>query len=227
MARPPPAMVAHGSMSVTKQPGSATYVARCRFRDFDGVTRSLERAGRSKAAAMAALQDELRSRVGTSAAPLRPHHTFARAAEAHLATFDAQVGEGTRAATTADTYRQRLRSVVLPAIGQWQLREAPCRSSTRSSQTSRQRMGPRLVEMLSRGRQRATAPVAFGWSRRATRAGADPACGFGAPGRPTAGSPAWPAGLSGPTPPPLWPTIGRSCGCRRTRPNHRVDCRLS
>lgn len=40
-----------------------------------------------------------------------------------LAKLDAQVAEGTRTATTADTYRQRLRSVVLPAMGQWRLRE--------------------------------------------------------------------------------------------------------
>jgi len=39
------------------------------------------------------------------------------------AKLDAQVAEGARAATTADTYRQRLNSVVLPAMGQWRLRE--------------------------------------------------------------------------------------------------------
>ena len=72
---------------------------------------------------MAALQDEVRRRLGTPAAPLRPHHTFERAAGVWLAKLDAQVAEGTRAATTADTYRQRLSSVVLPAMGQWRLRE--------------------------------------------------------------------------------------------------------
>ena len=44
MARPPLAMGTHGSISITKRPGSSAYVARCRFRDFDGVTRSLERS---------------------------------------------------------------------------------------------------------------------------------------------------------------------------------------
>jgi integrase len=116
-------MGTHGSISIKKRAGSTAYVARCRFRDFDGVTRSLERSGRSKAAAMAALQDEIRSRLGTPAAPLRPHHTFERAAEVWLAKLDAQVAEGRRTATTADIYRQRLRSVVLPAMGQWRLRE--------------------------------------------------------------------------------------------------------
>lgn len=98
------------------------YVARCRFRDYDGVTRSLERRS-SKAAASRALQDEIRTRTGSPAAPLRPHHTFERAAQRWLAKLDAQVADGTRKVTTADTYRQRLHSVILPALGQWRLRE--------------------------------------------------------------------------------------------------------
>src|SRR3954452_24122463 len=104
MARPPLALGTHGSITVTKPAGSSAYIAR--FRDFDGMTRSLERHGRSRAAASAALQDEIRARVGSPAAPLRPHHTFERAAELWLAKLDAQVAEGARAATTADTYRQ-------------------------------------------------------------------------------------------------------------------------
>src|SRR4051812_13683399 len=123
MARPPLAMGTHGSISIKKRRGGSAYVARCRFRDFDGITRSLERSGRSKAAATAALQDEIRTRTGAPAAPLRPRHTFERAAEMWLAKLDAQVTEGVRAATTADTYRQRLNSVILPAMGQWRLQE--------------------------------------------------------------------------------------------------------
>jgi hypothetical protein len=123
MAHPPLALGTHGSITITKRPGATAYSARCRFRDFDGVTRSVERSGRTKAAASVALQDEIRSRTGSPAAPLRPHHTFERAAELWLTKLDAQVAEGARAATTADTYRQRLNSVVLPAMGQWRLRE--------------------------------------------------------------------------------------------------------
>ncbi len=58
MPRPPLAMGTYGSISIKRRTGSAAYVARCRFGDFDGVTRSLERSGRSKAAAMAALLAE-------------------------------------------------------------------------------------------------------------------------------------------------------------------------
>ncbi len=123
MARPPLAMGTHGNISVKKPDGSKSHVARCRYRDFDGVTRWLERSGPTRTKALTALQDEIRSRTGTPSAPLRPHHTFERAAEIWSTKLDAQVAEGTRTVTTADTYRQRLRSVVLPAMGQWRLYE--------------------------------------------------------------------------------------------------------
>ncbi|MGH3437385.1 MAG: tyrosine-type recombinase/integrase [Sciscionella sp.] len=135
MARPPLAMGTHGTITIKKSAPptdskqsngvgrSHSYVARCRFRDYDGVTRLIARWGPTKTAANRALQDEIRARTGSPAAPLRPHHTFERAAERWLAKLDAQVADGTRKVTTADTYRQRLRSVILPAIGQWRLRE--------------------------------------------------------------------------------------------------------
>lgn len=123
MARPPLAMGTHGSITVKLRPSGTSWVARCRFRDFDGVTRHLEYAGRTKAAALAAIQDAIRTRQGTPSAPLRPHHTFERAADMWLAKLEGQVAEGTRTVTTADTYRQRLRAVILPAMGQWRLHE--------------------------------------------------------------------------------------------------------
>jgi hypothetical protein len=98
-------------------------VAHTRFRDFDGVTRLVQRVGRSPTAALAALQDDIRKRIGSPANPLRPTDAFERAASLWLAKLDSQVAEGVRAATTADTYRQRLHSVILPAMGQWRVRE--------------------------------------------------------------------------------------------------------
>lgn len=119
-------MGTHGSIKVARRTGDITgsYVAKCRFRDFDGRTRLIERSGATKAAASRALQDEIRTRSRSVAtAPLRPGHTFERAAELWLLKLDAQVADGARAVTTADLYRQRLRSVILPAIGQWRLYE--------------------------------------------------------------------------------------------------------
>lgn len=110
-------------MKATYSAKRNAYLAFTRFRDYDGVTRLIKRAGSSKTAALTSLQDELKKRMGAPAQPLRPTDTFERASEMWLRKLDAQVSEGTRQATTADTYRQRLHSVVLPAMGQRRLRE--------------------------------------------------------------------------------------------------------
>jgi hypothetical protein len=57
MARPPLALGDHGSIKVVRDNGR--WVARCRFRDLDGVTRRVERWGTSRAAAQQELQTEL------------------------------------------------------------------------------------------------------------------------------------------------------------------------
>lgn len=55
--------------------------------------------------------------------PCVPTANSSGAAQLWLAKLDAHVADGTRRATTADTYRQRLNSVVLPVLGQLRLRE--------------------------------------------------------------------------------------------------------
>ncbi len=147
MARPPLAMGTHGSISVRSDAERRGVRRPRRFRDFDGVTRLVERAGRSKAAAIAALAGRGPAPHGhagsaTTAAPT----PFARAAEIWLAKLDAQVAEGTRAATTADTYRQRLSSVVLPAMGQWRLRECTVAAARRVLHRSGHDPGPAVPE---------------------------------------------------------------------------------
>ena len=69
MARPPLALGHHGSIKVTRDRGQ--WVARCRFRDLDGVTRRVARWGSSKTAAQHALQDEIRERRGEQTEILR------------------------------------------------------------------------------------------------------------------------------------------------------------
>ncbi len=53
MARPPLALGHHGSIKISRDDGR--WVARCRFRDLDGVTRRIARWSTSKTAAQAAL----------------------------------------------------------------------------------------------------------------------------------------------------------------------------
>ena len=64
MTRPPLPLGQHGEISVAPKRGQ--WVARCRLRGFDGVTRKMERAGRTRTAARRALQDELTLPPGCS-----------------------------------------------------------------------------------------------------------------------------------------------------------------
>jgi integrase len=121
MARPPLALGTHGNIKVVSRGGG--FVARCRYRDMDGRTRQIERAGASKTAANRNLQDALRALRGPADEPLRTEHRFERAAEVWLVKVGAWVADGDLADTTADRYRQRLDSIVLPAIGKLQLCE--------------------------------------------------------------------------------------------------------
>ena len=121
MARPPLALGTPGNITVTAY--GDKFIARCWYRDYDGTTRKIERHGRTKTAARTRLHDALGQMRGVTTEPLRPHDRFDRAAALWLKKVDAWVVDGELADTTADRYRQRLDSLVLPAIGQLQLCE--------------------------------------------------------------------------------------------------------
>ncbi len=116
MARPPLALGHHGSIKATRDDGQ--WVARCRVRDLDGVTRKVERWGSSRAAAQRALQDELRQRRGERTELLQPQSRFRDAA----ALWTAKIAER-REDSTADTYRHWLDALVLPQLGALHLPE--------------------------------------------------------------------------------------------------------
>src|SRR6478609_7466484 len=78
MARPPLPLGQHGEISIATKRGH--WVARCRWRGFDGVTRKMERAGRTRTAARQALQDELKRQRGDRTGVLRPESRFRDAA---------------------------------------------------------------------------------------------------------------------------------------------------
>jgi integrase len=99
------------------------FVARCRYRHHDGRTRQVERSGRSKTAALKNLQDALRELRGATDAPLRADDRFKLAAKLWLSNLASKVARGVVADTTADRYRQRLDSLVLPALGELRLKE--------------------------------------------------------------------------------------------------------
>jgi integrase len=116
MARPPLALGHHGSIKVDRDNGQ--WVARCRIRDLDGVTRRIARWGRSKAAAQQAIQEELRTRLGQRTEVLRPNSRFRDAADVWMGKIRER-----RADSTADTYTSCLNNQVLPQLGELRLVE--------------------------------------------------------------------------------------------------------
>jgi len=116
MARPPLALGHHGSVKCTREDGR--WVARCRVRDLDGVTRRVERWGSSRTAAQKALQDELRQRRGERAEMLRADSRFRDAA----GIWKAKIVER-REDSTADIYSYWLDTLVLPQLGELRLSE--------------------------------------------------------------------------------------------------------
>lgn len=121
MGRPPLHLGTHGQISIVPQ-GTA-FIARCRYRDHDGRTRQIERSGRSRTAANKNLQDALKGLRRDVDAPLRADDRFIAAATLWRSKLDSRVARGAITDTTADRYRQRLDSLVLPALGELRLRE--------------------------------------------------------------------------------------------------------
>jgi hypothetical protein len=116
MGRPPLDIGQHGSVSFTRE--DEGWVARCRFRDLDGVTRRVERRGASRTAADAALREQLRRRGGRHAQRLRPNSRFRDAASVWMAKIVDR-----RSGSTVETYSYWLDALVLPRLGEQRLSE--------------------------------------------------------------------------------------------------------
>src|SRR5688572_11388763 len=112
MARPPLPVGTYGKISI--YPYAAGYRARTLYRDYDGVTRRVERHGRTKGAAERALRLALRDRVHVGAgADITPDTKLAVLAEAWFA----EVSRLDRSPGTLRAYRERLDRQVIPALG--------------------------------------------------------------------------------------------------------------
>ncbi|MDT7617738.1 MAG: hypothetical protein QOF00_5185 [Pseudonocardiales bacterium] len=137
MARPPLRLGQPGEISITGRGGR--WVARCRVRGLDGVTRKIERSGKSRTAARLALQDELRSQRGERAEILRPESRFRDAATIYLGKVAAR-----RADSTTDVYSYWLEKLVLPRLGELRLGE--CDVAQMDAFFGRLERGRRVVE---------------------------------------------------------------------------------
>lgn len=123
MARPTLPLGTAGSITIT-QAGPGRWRARCRFRDYDGVVRPVERYGKSKQAARSNLNEHLKDRRRLAGAGEISADTFVRdVAELWEKRVAELVEAGERSPGTLRNYSMYLRNDVLPAIGSLRVRE--------------------------------------------------------------------------------------------------------
>lgn len=123
MPRPPLPVGTHGKIKVTEKPGGG-FVARTRYRDYDGVTRLVERSGRTATAARNNLLEALRDRSGPMAGGgITPETKFADAAQVWLGEIETAAASGDISPNTVELYERQLRNYAVPALGALRVRE--------------------------------------------------------------------------------------------------------
>jgi integrase len=122
MPRPPLPLGTYGKIK-TWQEGK-TWLARAKFRDFDGIARLVKRSGKAKAAAERELKTALADRqMPVKRAEITGQTTMDKLAELWLAEIERAVDAGTKSPGTLDTYRSIYRRHVKPALGALRVRE--------------------------------------------------------------------------------------------------------
>ncbi|QNA93219.1 tyrosine-type recombinase/integrase [Microbacterium sp. Se63.02b] len=157
MARPPLVLGTWGKIKRAQRGGS--WIAYARFRDYDGVTRQVERGGHTGAAAERALLAALRDRARLPNEDLTPETRLNRVIDdwdKHL--DDRDLSDGSRV-----TYRRQLRHV-RKAMGSLQLREVTVQAVDRFLTALQASSGPETA--------RITRVVLSGVCQRAVRKGA-------------------------------------------------------
>lgn len=121
MPRPPLPLETWGTIS-TKKLAPGKYAARARYRDVDGVTRPIQRVGRSATAAENALKEAMRDRIGPmSGDDITRETRLADLAAAWWAEFKAAKNHPNG---TVRRYEAVLRLHVVSSIGEWRVQEA-------------------------------------------------------------------------------------------------------
>ena len=123
MARPPLPVGTHGKITVYPA-GHGRYRARCRYRHYDGRVYPVERYGPTRTQAELRLREAIRDWTApTTGAVIGPDTKFVDVARRWMADLERDADQGHRSWGTVDTYRSRLTTVVLPAVGELRVRE--------------------------------------------------------------------------------------------------------
>lgn len=117
---------AHGQITVRRQP-AGTWLARTQVRDIDGRIRSVRYSAGTKSAAARGLEATLRGRTDPSVAGITGSTTMEALASKwlqHRRDHGQVRQKGPLAPQTLATYHSEIDNVIVPAIGQVQIREA-------------------------------------------------------------------------------------------------------
>lgn len=136
MARPPLPIGERGNIKRTKQP-DGSWIASCRYRDADGVTRQVRAEGPSGQKAENRLKAKLKQRGQGDG--ITSEHRVSELAEQWFATVDKAPG-------TRSTYRHVLDRHILPGVGALLIREA---TTARLDQFIRAVSKQRTVEVIN------------------------------------------------------------------------------
>jgi integrase len=162
MPRPPLPPGTYGA--ITSWQEGTSWLARTKFRDFDGVVRLVKRSGKTKAAAERALKKALVDRQApVKQSEITPNTTLAKVARLWLAEVEQAVDAGQRSPGTLDTYRSVYRRHVEPALGSLRVREITTPAADRALAA---------IKRKSTARARTAKVVLSGALRYAARHGA-------------------------------------------------------
>jgi integrase len=142
--RPALPVGSHGKITARKFGDG--YLAQCRYRDPDGVTRRVTATGPTSGAAERALRTALLNRNAGGGDSLTGDTRFGVAAEQWLEGVRSAVESGQRSLSTVNVYRLVLSAHVLPALGQLKLREVTSSRVSRFLVSVRDNSGPSVAK---------------------------------------------------------------------------------
>ena len=147
MARPPLPLGTMGEICCYSL-GNGRVRAIANFRDYDGITRRVERVGRSESQARNRLKEACRDRGRTdTAADITPTTKVSALAEEWFSEIRVAVEVGERSPGTGRAYRDRLDQQVIPAIGALRLREVTVSTVDHVIKTTRERHGVSVAKL--------------------------------------------------------------------------------
>jgi integrase len=122
MPRPPLPLGTYGKIKTWQE--DKVWLARAKFRDFDGVVRLVKRSGKTKAAAERALRAALVERqTPVRRSEITAQTTIEKVAELWLAEIEQAVNARSKSPSTLDAYRTIYHRHVQPALGALRVRE--------------------------------------------------------------------------------------------------------